>query len=284
MNQIKLIYKNNPLYPKKFLKLKQPPDILFAIGNLNLLNSFSIAIVGARNATLNSQLLTKDLSKELTNRNITIISGMATGIDSIAHEACLEVKGNTIAILGNGFDISRRQKIFNKILINNGLILSEYFPDIPALKYHFPRRNELITALSDGVVAVEVHEKSGTLITAKKALSHGKPLFTFPGDVNDNNYKGNNFLLTNGAKCILSYKDIIKYYPDKNFKIKSIGAKLNVPEEYLDIYSALSKFPQSINTLSTTLNQPLQELQYKLMLMELENLAIKLPNNCYIKQ
>ena len=180
MNNIKFILKTSPYYPQHFFKLKQPPEFLFALGNIQLLNTFCIGVVGARACTEESILLTKQLVTELSMRNITILSGMADGIDQIAHNACIDAHGKTIAIIGSGFEIAQKQKIFHQILENDGLILSEYFPDIPAFPYNFPRRNQLLVAISQGIVAVETHIKSGTMITAEEALIQQVPLFTFP--------------------------------------------------------------------------------------------------------
>lgn len=119
MYKINLISKLCDKYPQKLLKIPDSPDILFAIGNLSLLNTFSLAIVGSRNYTLDAQTLTEKLVKDLVNQGITIISGMARGIDSIAHKACISAGGNTIAILGCGFESVQHQKIFNQILENN---------------------------------------------------------------------------------------------------------------------------------------------------------------------
>ena len=276
-----LIEKENPMYPQKLLSIKNPPDILFAEGNLELLNTFSLAIVGSRNYTITGKILTENLVKELATRNITIVSGMAIGIDSIAHESCVEAQGNTIAILGSGFIDAKRKKIFKKILENNGLIITEYLPDTPAYKSNFPRRNELISAISDGVIVTEAKINSGTLITANHAISQNKPLFTFPADMDDVTHEGNNYILSNGAKCILSFKDIFKYYPNFIFN-DSIENVSNVPEEYLDIFTNLKRTPISINILFSKLNYTLSELQYKLFMMELNGLIKKLPTGEYI--
>ena len=276
-----LIEKENPMYPQKLLSIKNPPDILFAEGNLELLNTFSLAIVGSRNYTITGKILTENLVKELATRNITIVSGMAIGIDSIAHESCVEAQGNTIAILGSGFIDAKRKKIFKKILENNGLIITEYLPDTPAYKSNFPRRNELISGISDGVIVTEAKINSGTLITANHAISQNKPLFTFPADMDDVTHEGNNYILSNGAKCILSFKDIFKYYPNFIFN-DSIENVSNVPEEYLDIFTNLKRTPISINILFSKLNYTLSELQYKLFMMELNGLIKKLPTGEYI--
>lgn len=175
-----IILNDSKLYPKKLHELKIPPEFLFAVGNMKLLDSFCIGIVGARACTSESIQLTKQLVNELCRRNITVLSGMADGIDQIAHEACIKTGGKTIAIIGCGFEQVRNKKIYSEILNNDGLIISEYFPDIPAFPYNFPRRNQILVSISKGIVAVETHMRSGTMITAKEALEQNVPLFTFP--------------------------------------------------------------------------------------------------------
>lgn len=279
MNKIKLITKESKLYPKKLLCMSEPPDLLFAIGNTNLLNTFSIAVVGSRIHSLKGQNLAENIVKELTNQNVCIISGMANGIDNISHQTCIENDGQTVAILGGGLNLFKNKNIFKKILENNGLILSEYFPDTPSFKFHFIRRNEIIAALSDGVIVVEGKLNSGTLITATHALNLKKKLFTFPGDLYDTNFSGNNFLLTQGANCILSFADLKKYYPDLNFDTSN---KINVPKEYLHIYNILSSKPMQINVLAKTLQIPIQTLKSNLVLMEMDGFVKKLPNENYM--
>lgn len=165
-----------------------------------------------------------------------------------------------------------------------GLIISEYLPDVPAYKYNFPQRNKLIASISDGTIVTQARENSGSLITANHALTLQKPLFTFPWNIDNENYKGNNLLLTQGAKCILSYKDILKNYP--NFKIKketNIPIS-NIPKEYKAIYNVLTTIPIQINMLSQKTNIQINELQYKLTLMEIEDLVLREPNNCWRKK
>ena len=180
MSYINIISKESKYYLPKLFDLKVPPDFLFAIGNLELLNSFCIGVVGARACSSESIQLTKQLVNELCKSNITVLSGMADGIDKIAHETCINSEGKTIAIIGCGFEFIKNKKIYSQILDNGGLIISEYFPDIPAFPNNFPRRNQILVALSKGIVAVETHKKSGTMITAKEALRQNIPLFTFP--------------------------------------------------------------------------------------------------------
>ena len=288
MKKISLISKLCEKYPQKILSIKDSPDILFAIGNLDLLNTFSLAVIGSRNCNQEAKVLTKSLVQGLVENNVTIISGMARGIDSIAHESAIEAGGKTIAIIGCGFIYAEDKKIFNKILENDGLILTEYYPDVPPQKFNFPRRNRLIAAISEGVIITQARENSGTLITAKYANEMQKNVFSFPWNIDDENYYGNNFLLANNSKCILSYKDVLKHYPSFYNSINSEtfqnNEKSNINKEYLEIYKNLTTLPIDINTLSKKLKLNISELQYKLTLMELEGLVEKVPNNSYVRK
>lgn len=283
MNKIQLISKLCDKYPQKLLKIENAPDIIFAMGNLSLLNTFSIAVIGSRNFTMEAKTLTQSLVKDLVKEGITIVSGMARGIDTIAHEACMDEGGKTIAILGSGLLSIANQKVASRILSNDGLIISEYFPDVPPLKFNFPRRNSLISGISDGVVITEARENSGSLITADFAQKQNKNIFSFPWNIDNENYYGNNLLLTQGAKCILSYSDILKYYPDFKTKNPNRLSNKSIPVEYLKIYSLLKRTPTPINTLLQNLNMKLSELQYNLTMMEIEGLITRLPNNFYVK-
>lgn len=284
MNKIHIISKTDNNYPKNLLTIENPPDIFFAIGNLSLLNTFSLAIVGSRNYTLDAKTLTSNLVKDLVKHKVTIVSGMARGIDSIAHDVCIEEKGYTIAITSGGFFKLCHQKIFNQIIKNNGLIISEYFPDTPSYKSNFAQRNRLISGISNGVIIPQAGLNSGTLITANYALKQKKLLFSFPWNIDNQNYFGNNLLLTQGAKCILSYKDILKYYPNFNETDFKDTQTVYIPDEFKTIYSKLKNTPVLVNQLSSELDMPLSELQYKLTLMELEELIKKLPNNYIIRK
>ena len=283
MKDIQLISKLCSKYPKKLLSLENSPDVIYAVGNLNLLDTFSLAVVGSRACTMEAKALTEKLVKELATLGITIISGMANGIDSLAHETALNCGGNTIAILGSGFEVAKGKKILKKILDGDGLILSEYSPKVPALKYHFPQRNSLISGLSDGVIITEARKNSGTLLTAQHALNQHKPLFTFPWNIDNENYYGNNLILTKGARGILSYKDIIDFYPKLNLPTLEKISQKTIPEEYKNIYKTLKNTPIPLEVLAQKTNIPLRNLQSTLTFMELDGYIKKMPNNSYIK-
>ena len=207
------------VYPKKLKKLYDPPILLYAKGNIELLKKISIAIIGCREYSEYGKNMTMYFSYQLAKKGITVISGLAKGIDSFAHMSSLNTKGNTIAVVGNGLDIiypKENINLQNKIIKQGGLILSEYPLGAKPDKYTFPARNRIISGLSDGVLVIEAKEKSGTLITVDFALEQGKNVFSIPGNITSKNTVGTNRLIKEGAKCVIGIEDILEEY--KNIK------------------------------------------------------------------
>ncbi len=181
--QIKLITIKDKIYPKRLKEIEDSPLVLYVIGNLGLLNEKSIAIVGARRCTGYGKTVAEAFAYLLSKNNITIVSGLALGIDKASHEGTLLAKGNTIAVVGTGLDIvypKENKKLFENIINNNGLVLSEYPLGTKPEKQNFPRRNRIISALSDGVLVVEASKRSGSLITVDFALEQGKEIYVVP--------------------------------------------------------------------------------------------------------
>lgn len=211
-NNIKIITILDKHYPEKFKNIYDKPIVLYAKGNLNLLNQNGIAIVGCRNCSEYGKQTSKKLSFDLAKQNKCIISGLAKGIDTYAHIGALEAGGNTIAVIGNGLDNVypyENRKLCERILENNGLIITEYVIGTKPDKLNFPQRNRIISALSDGIVVIEAKEKSGALITADFGLEHGKEIFAIPGNINSINSIGTNKLIKQGANLVTTYNDII---------------------------------------------------------------------------
>lgn len=209
---IKVNY-NSKYYPEKLKNISSPPKELFCLGNLELMSKQSIAIIGSRNYSNYGKRAAKEFSYNLAKNNICIISGMAKGIDSFAHDAALNANGSTIAVLGNGVDIvypKENIKLFNEIISNNGLIISEYPLGTKPQRQNFPARNRIISGLSDGVLVIEAKEKSGTNITVDFALEQGKDVFVIPGSIYSKTSDGTNFLIKEGAIPVTNYLDIIK--------------------------------------------------------------------------
>ena len=280
---------NNDLYPVSLKKIKNPPSTLYVQGNTNLLNSKSIAIVGSRSASNNGMIIAKQFAEQLSKSGITIVSGLAIGIDTIAHTYSYQNKGKTIAVLGCGFNNLFPQEnleLYNNILANNGLIVSEYPPDEVATSNHFRDRNRIISGLSSGVLIIEASCKSGTGITASRAKEQGKKIFAIPHEIWDIHGKGTNRLIKNGAMLVTCTNDILKELDFKNIELKypvfklaqtkksSIRPKRIVSfsdEKQAKIYSLLSNLPTSINELVLKSGYSITEISSSLFLLELND-------------
>ncbi len=206
------------LYPKRLKEIYLPPVVLFYKGRLELFNRLSIGIVGARNHTPYSKEALEYILPDILERKVSIISGLARGVDSLAHQLTLDLNGETIAVIGNGINIcypKENQSLYDAIG-KKGLILSEYPLDSPPLKFHFPYRNRIIAGLSHGLCVIEAKLHSGSLITANVALSENRQVFALPGNITSEYSKGTNELITAGAFPIRNANDILDslhYFP-----------------------------------------------------------------------
>lgn len=205
---------NSKYYPERLKNIDDAPKELYCLGNLELLNyKNNIAMIGSRNCSSYGERAAKDFAFNLAKEDICIVSGLAKGIDSFSHIGALNAKGKTIAVLGSGLDNiypKENIKLVEEIIKNNGLVVSEYPLGTKPLKYHFPARNRIISGLSDSVLVVEARKNSGTNITVDFALEQGKDIFVIPGNIYSKTSDGTNFLITEGAIPVLSYKDILK--------------------------------------------------------------------------
>ena len=206
------------LYPKRLKEIYLPPIVLFYKGRVELFNRLSIGIVGARNHTPYSKEALEYLLPDILERKVSIISGLARGVDSLAHQLTLDLKGETIAVIGNGINVTypKENKGLYDVIGRKGLILSEYPLDSPPLKFHFPYRNRIIAGLSHGLCVIEAKLHSGSLITANVALSENRQVFALPGNITSEYSKGTNELITAGAFPIRNANDILDslhYFP-----------------------------------------------------------------------
>ena len=204
-------------FPSILNHIYNPPAILFMRGNRALLDKRlnRIALVGARRCSLYGRNVARMLGKELGKYSTIIVSGGARGIDTHGHEGLLTSQGYGIVVMGCGLDIvypRENTKLFDRILQNNGLLLSEYPPGTPPSAKHFPARNRIISGLSRGVIVVEAKASSGSLITADMAVSEGRDVFVVPCNLLDHTADGNKFLMRNGAFVLTGYEDIVKEY------------------------------------------------------------------------
>ncbi len=223
-------------YPKHLRKIKRPPQSLYLIGNIDLLKEPGIAVVGTRRCTSYGRWAAYEIGREIASCGVTVVSGMAYGIDSRGHLGCLDAGGNTIAVLGTPIDriYPKSNTELYKRIAEQGLIVSEYGPGEETGSWSFPERNRIISGLSSKVVVVEGHLKSGSMITAGLALEQNRDVFAVPGNINNMNAIGTNMLIRDGAIPITSIEEV----PE----ILSIGVK----RSFLKVLSSCSEDEQKI--------------------------------------
>jgi len=248
-NNIHIItYQDDP-YPEKLLYIYDRPSFLYVSGKLDK-EDVNIAVVGSRQCSSYGQYTTEKISRELAYKGITVVSGMARGIDSAAHRGTLAAHGRTIAVLGSGIDViypPENKKLYSEI-IENGAVISEYPPGTPPRSSNFPARNRIISGMSYGVVIVEAGEKSGSLITARLALEQGREVFSVPGSIDSLGSRGTNKLIKQGAKLVENTDDILEeILPQMNRTKKNDCSKPSfVPEK--EPFVPLNEIEQTIMT------------------------------------
>lgn len=277
---LKIILFEDVEYPQMLKEIIDFPPILFAKGDISLLGNddLKIASVGSRKNTSYGKLAIKKILPELVRKGVSIVSGLAYGIDSLSHICALEENSNTIAVLGCGVDIVyplSNRDLYLKI-ISKGCIISEFFPEQKPEKYFFPQRNRIISGISHGVLVVEATLKSGSLITARLALDQNRDVFAVPGGINMPQSEGTNYLIQNGAKLVSCAADIIEEFP---FVIKKIEAEKEKEKEYgelqsleKEIISSLKEGEKTFDNLLIDLNTTSQDLNYFITLLSLKGI------------
>ena len=281
------------LYPKMLRNIEKPPSRLYVLGNIEVLNDIGIAVVGSRTNTEYGEKMCKKFVKGLLEYNINIISGLAFGIDSIAHKACLKNCGKTIAVLPSG--LKNICKATNKVLIeeiikNDGAIISEYENDIEADSNKFLERNRIVAGLGIGTLVVEAGYRSGTSVTARFTQQDEKPVFCVPSSLE--NMKGilTNELIQKGAKLVRNAEDIIeeinKVNPEVLFYKKEIKARdlyFDISPELLNVYKAITYEPMDLNQIARKTGLSISEVNYKTMMLQLEDKIVELPGQRFIR-
>lgn len=269
-------------FPKKLRQINNPPKRIYAIGNVNLINENLIAIIGSRNNTMYGEKWTRRFCIELLKYNLNIVSGMALGIDSIAHKVSIENGIPTIAVLPCGFEnIYPKENIdlYNKIITGGGLIISEYEPSIKADSEKFLQRNRIVSGISIGVLVVEAAYRSGTSVTAKLAKNQNKKVFCVPGSLDNKKSVGTNNLIKEGAILVNDIEDIISQY---NF-LSKIGRQYKDKENLLKedflkndeekmLYHILSNKESSIEQLERLCDMESSKILRNLTILEIKNI------------
>ena len=214
-NSVGIINYTDELYPDSLRSMKEPPVLLYYMGEMpNLNKKLCISVVGTRKMTEYGMRSGYKIAYELASAGAVVVSGMALGIDSIAHAGAIGGRGKTIAVLGCGIDViyPKQHRKLRKYICENGAVITAYHPSTPAYKNNFPQRNAIISALSEGTLVVEAPMRSGALITADHAAEQSRTVYALPGSIEEPMSEGPNYLIKNGAVAITSARDILQYY------------------------------------------------------------------------
>lgn len=224
MNKIYEIDEIDKSYPQNLLKIRKHPKKLYIIGNLEILNNKSVAMVGSRDNTDYGEYYARNFSKTLSKAGITVVSGLAIGIDGICHENAMKEKGKTIAVIGSGFNNMyppENIELAKQIIENGGAIISEYPPETEVNLSNFPIRNRIIAGLAECTIVVEAKFRSGSSITARHSFKQGKEVFCIPGRIGDKTGKGTNNLIKKGAKLLTDVNQILNALGEQTIDNKS---------------------------------------------------------------
>ena len=277
-------------YPVRLKKIYDPPVFLFYKGNLDVLNLPSIAVVGTRNPTGYGRMLTEKISRELAEKGLAVISGLARGVDTIAHKTALKNNVATVAVLGNGLDViypAENKQLFSDI-IEKGVIVSEYAMGTKPDAVNFPKRNRIISALSLGVLVTEAGEKSGALLTALYANDQNREVFAVPGSVVSPQSRGTNKLVRNGAKLTQDVYDILEEL-EGQLELDLRADKKPEPEPELTgpalkIYKLLNSEPLHIDQIAVVAEQGAAETLSILLILELKGYIRQLAGKMFVRK
>ena len=278
---------DQPDYPARLLQISDPPPFIFYRGQFSESDNRAIAIVGSRSATNYGKIITEKITAGLVSRGITVISGMAAGIDSYAHRAALDQGGRTMAVVGTGLDIiypSQNRGLCQGIE-SNGAVISEFFFGTKPEPENFPRRNRIISGLSLGVVIVEASAQSGALLTAQLALDQGREVFAVPGNLGNKTSEGTNNLIKQGAKLVTTPEDILEELrlEQTASRVKKVQALPQLSADEEKIFSTLSAEPIHVDLLSQKVSLTTPQTLSSLLNLELKGLARQLAGKLFVR-
>jgi DNA processing protein len=278
-------------YPERLKNIYDPPALLYMRGELRREDNLAVAIVGSRKTSPYGRWVTEKIGQDLAHHGVTVVSGMARGIDSMAHQGALQGGGRTIAVLGCGVDViypSENRNLFYQI-IEHGAVLSEFPMGSSPEGGHFPRRNRIISGLSIGVVIVQASSESGSLITAGYALEQGREVFAVPGNVGAEGSRGTNRLIKEGAKLVESSEDILEeilpqWRREKETDQKAETPVPDLPEDERLLYSLLGETPLHIDAIIRESQLDPGKVSSLLLNLELKGLISQWPGKCFSKK
>lgn len=274
---VKVISYLSAQYPESLKRIYNSPVLLYVKGSILKEDENSISIVGMRTPSQYGQKAAEYFSRELSRRGITIISGMARGIDSFAHKGAIRHKGRTIAVLGSGLNViypPENRRLYQSI-IESGAVVSEFPFNTPPNPENFPKRNRIISGLSKGTLVIEAGEKSGSLITAYLALEQGREVFAVPGLINGIKSRGTHKLIKEGAKLVENIEDILEEIPALSGRVTDDNSMKKIiqdlSENELKLWNILSDIPLHIDNIASTSGMSTSAALSLLLSMELNN-------------
>jgi DNA processing protein len=272
-------------YPQTLKEIDQPPPVLYLRGDYLPDDLFAVAIVGTRRATPYGRQITEELASFLATHGITVVSGLARGIDAIAHQSALKAGGRTIGVLGSGVDkiYPPEHRALADKMIESGAVISDYAPGTPPDATNFPPRNRIISGLSLAVVVIEAGETSGALITAEFAAEQGREIFAVPGSILAPQSKGTNKLIQNGALPLLSVNDLMQALDLTRMGDHKAARKV-IPADETEarLMSVLSLEPLHVDEIRNQTELPIEKVSATLALMELKGMVRQVGGMNYI--
>jgi DNA processing protein len=289
-NKIKVLTLEDDAYPTALKNIYAPPPVLYVKGNIDKIGDKIISIVGTRRASRYGREIAKKLAYELSAVGFTIVSGLAAGIDTSAHQGALEAGGKTLAVFGCGVDVVYPSSNIGlaKEIESSGALLSEFPLGSGPDKGTFPRRNRVISGLSLGTIVIEGHYTSGAMITAKYALEQGREVFAVPGNVELEQSKGPHWLIKNGAKLVETVDDVLEELNmvSPGPRPEAQGSRLkdysNLSDEQKKIVEVLSMEPKHIDKISVETSFPTPQISSLLMMLEVTKVIRQLPGKMFI--
>ena len=275
----------DPEYPERLKEIEQSPPVLYVHGEVSTEDVWAVAIVGTRRVTPYGRQVTEEIASFLAANEITVVSGLARGIDSIAHKAALNAGGRTLAVLGSGVDriYPPENRALAEQMISQGAIISDYAPGTPPDSSNFPPRNRIISGLSLAVIVIEAGETSGALITAEFAAGQGRDVFAVPGNILAPQSKGTNKLIQNGAHPLLSARDLLAV-----LELSRIGqhktARKILPADDVEarLLEVMSTEPIHIDEIRNQTSLPVEKVSASLVMMELKGMVRHVGNMQYV--
>jgi DNA processing protein len=282
---VQVITWEDDTYPHHLKEIDQPPPVIYLRGNLLPEDEWAVAVVGTRKVTAYGRQVTEEVASALARNGVTIVSGLARGVDSIAHQAALNAGGRTLAVLGNGVDRvypPENRKLATQIM-EHGALVSDYALGTPPDGVNFPPRNRIISGLSMATIVVEAGDTSGALITASFAVEQGRDVFAVPGNINAPQSRGTNRLIRDGAQPLLNPQDVLEAL-NLTMATEYQAVRVALPSDPVEskLYQLLSHEPKHVDEIRAQANMPIETVSATLVMMELKGMVRQVGGMSYV--